>query len=117
MSRSKPPSGSIVTRHQQVSVSYSGSLPPARELQAMAQIDPDFPNRIMHMAEKEQEFRHRFNMSLAVRAQYMTGAVVFAGLAAAVIIAFSGSTIASGAIAISTIVSAAVASLWGRKTL
>jgi len=36
------------------------------------------------MAEKEQEFRHHYNMSLAARVQYMT---------------------------------AAVASLWGRKTI
>ena len=108
---------SVATMHarQQVIASYSGPLPPAREMQALAQINPDFPERLIRMAEKEQDFRHRYNMSLAVRVQYLTVLIVLAGLACSVIIAFSGSTLASAAIAVSTIVTTAVASLWGRK--
>ncbi len=115
MARSK----SVPALHtqQHVIATCSSPLPPAREMQAMAMVDPDFPDRIMRMAEKEQDFRHRYNMSLAVRAQYMTAIPVLGGLVSAVIIALSGSMLASAVIAVSTIVTSAVASLWGRKTL
>lgn len=113
------PNRSVTTVHAQHQVisSYSGPLPPAKEMQALSQINPEFPERLIRMAEKEQEFRHVYNASLAIRAQYLTALLVLAGLACSVIIAFSGSMLASAVIAVSTIVTAAGASLWGRKSL
>lgn len=105
----------VTAVHQQhVIASYSGPLPPAREMQALAMIDPDFPERLIRMAEKEQDFRHHYNMALGIRVQYLTVAVAFGGLTASVLIAFSGSTLASSAVAVSTIVTAALAGIFGR---
>lgn len=41
---------------------HSGPLPPPAELEAFARISPDFPERIMRMAEQEQQ--HRFELDL-----------------------------------------------------
>ena len=42
------------------SMTYQGPLPPAAEMAAFAQVGGDFPERIMRMAEQEQQ--HRFEM-------------------------------------------------------
>ena len=46
----------------QQTVLHSGPLPPPAELEAFARISPDFPERIMRMAEQEQQ--HRFELDL-----------------------------------------------------
>ena len=72
--------------------SFSGPLPPPSLMSSYASIDSSFPERIMKMAEKEQEQRHQLNKELikiTKTAQYLTAILVcivaFAGYKALVL--------------------------------
>jgi len=64
------------TQHLLVQQYTSGPLPPAAELAAYRDIDPELPNRIVAMAEKAQTHAHeqdRENIALAQREQRLFG--------------------------------------------
>lgn len=50
---------------------HSGPLPPPAELAAFAQIDKSFPERIMRMAELEQQHSFEIGKQEAARADYI----------------------------------------------
>ena len=53
----------FVNTHERREVSFS-PMPPARELESLEKIHPGITDRILRMAEKEQEDRHKNNHEL-----------------------------------------------------
>ena len=69
------------------SYTHSGPLPDPFSFQAYAKVLPDAPERIMRMAEKEQEHRHEMERKIvdADRIGYFLGQLIAGGLAALII--------------------------------
>ena len=69
------------------SYTHSGPLPDPFSFQAYAKVLPDAPERIMRMAEKEQEHRHEMERKIvdADRIGYFLGQLIAGGLATFII--------------------------------
>lgn len=67
-----------------LSYRHSGPLPDPLSFRAYAEVLPDAPERIMRMAEKEQEHRHELERKIAEtdRIGYLRGQLISGGLAA-----------------------------------
>lgn len=90
---------------------HSGPLPRASELAKYKSIDNSFAERIVRMAEKEQEFRHSIpdkvikkDFTLKSRGQHYAMAVCFLVIIFASYIAYLGNTDMAGKIAIGTLI-------------
>jgi uncharacterized membrane protein len=91
---------------QLVTTRFSGPLPPPAVLQAYDDMSPGLADRIVAMAEREQEHRHNledraFNedSKLGKRGQILAFIIAFAGLVAAVILGLTGQPVVAGIIA------------------
>ena len=115
MKPQRNPQSNSTGQRNQVSVShtqvYRGNLPPPDMLQHFNEIDPTFANRIVSMAEKEQQHRHETEIKVTRNAVRMsiTG-IIFAFLSVIIMsglvffallqgFAVAASTIAVGAVA------------------
>lgn len=70
-----------------VSFTHSGPLPDPFSFRAYAEVLPDAPERIMQMAEKEQEHRHEMERKIVDtdRIGYFLGQLIAGGLAAFIV--------------------------------
>ena len=79
--------GPLVTRHEQVSIfSHSGPLPPPEVIAGYERALPGSADRIIRMAEREQEHRHRKNE----RELILRGRATFLGQVFGFLIGISG---------------------------
>lgn len=74
-----------VERSFEASVSFSGPLPPPAALKAYGDISPDYPERIMAMAEKEASHRQEMEVRVQAASEQRTAAGLWAGAAIAVL--------------------------------
>lgn len=71
-------------------VSFSGPLPPPDVLKKYQAIQPDFPERILRLTEKEAEHRHEITR----KAVWIDGAEVLVGQVFGLIVALSSFAVA-----------------------
>lgn len=76
-----------------IAAGWSGPLPHPQDLSAYKDISPDFPDRIMAMAEREQAHRHR-RVGHDIAGKYL--GLVFAFLIAALFVGFGWDLIRNG---------------------
>ncbi len=72
---------------------YFGPIPPPKFLEEYAKIDPNFPERIMTMAEKSLDIKNNiinYNYSLTSRGQRYAVYLVSAAFLTSIILAFMG---------------------------
>lgn len=93
--------GQVVQHEQKTNIvasvqQYSGPLPPASELAAYKKVMADAPERIIAMAEKEQNHRHNYDVRIlnAGRIESLLGqifafVIVLAFLAASIYLAMN----------------------------
>lgn len=93
-------------------VVHIGPLPPPEILERYGEIDPSFPERIFHMAEKEQKFRHR---SYYI-GQIMALVIVIVGLLSAVYLGVNGKEWLGGTIGLGALASIVGAYFYSQKT-
>lgn len=100
--------GEIVS---EITMHHSGPLPSARELAAYRDIDPSFAERIVRMAEKEQERRHALPTEIMVReerlkarGQHYALVIAIVVLLFAAYLAHLGDTAMAGKVAIGTLI-------------
>ena len=75
---------------------YRGPIPPASELEKLAQIDPTFPNRVMKMAENHNHANTKAREVLIKLGMWMIFVFFIASFSASVYFAFIGNNIVAG---------------------
>ncbi|WP_375427923.1 DUF2335 domain-containing protein [uncultured Sphingomonas sp.] len=95
----------------EITTHHSGPLPRARDLAEYKQVDASFAERIVRMAEKEQDHLHAVEMTvierdhrLKSRGQQFALAAAFMILLFAAYLAFTGNTDMAGKVAIGTLI-------------
>ena len=108
---------------------YQSPLPPAQELEALKNVDPDLPKQLMAMAEKEQRHKHatesrlieinektiRENQRLFGRGQLLGFAIGIVTVAAGSITGTMGAQLAGGFIGTGGVVALAATFIYGSR--
>ena len=113
---------------QQVAI-YQSPLPPAQELEALKNVDPDLPKRLMAMAEKEQSHKHatesrlveinektiRENQRLVGRGQWLGFTIGIVTVVAGSITGIMGAQFTGGFIGTGGVVALAATFIYGSR--
>jgi uncharacterized membrane protein len=91
-------------------VKFSSPLPPPDVLKKYAEIQPDFPERIVRMVEKEQSFRHK----VILLGELFGFVVVIGGFVSAVVLGIYGKEWLAGTIGLGAISSIVGAYFYGK---